>query len=110
MADFEIVREATESRITLGEKLTASMIPTIQVALKQELDAGVRGIVFNFALMETLDSSGIGLLIATGNSLALVQGNIRLENVSADIFKLLQSMRLVDRLHVTGPSAEGVHG
>jgi serine/threonine-protein kinase RsbW len=110
MAEFEIVRDAAQSRVSLGEKLTAAQLPAIQIALKQEIDAGIRAIVFDFARMVTLDSSGIGLLIATGNSLAAVQGTIRLENVSSDIFKLLRSMRLVDRLHASVDSAGAIHG
>jgi anti-anti-sigma regulatory factor len=48
-----------------------------------------------------LDSSGMGLLIAAANSLAPGGGRIRVTNVSPDIFRLLQSMRLTTRLNVS---------
>ena len=110
MAEFKIVRDAAEIRVELGDKLTASVLPSLQAALKQEIHTGARGIVFDFALTVTIDSSGIGLLIATGNSMASVQGSLRLTGLSTDIFKLLQSMRLVDRLHATCGSTEIPNG
>lgn len=110
MNEFEIVREGMKTQVTLGEKLTAADAPRLQVALKQELGSGVREIVFDLSNTTMLDSTGIGLLIAASNSLGSVQGSIRLANVSLDILKLLQSMRLVDRLHATPAEKEMVHG
>jgi anti-anti-sigma regulatory factor len=49
-----------------------------------------------------LDSTGIGLLIAARNSIAAKGGTLRVQAVSQDIFKLLQNMRLVSRLNVSG--------
>jgi len=81
-------------------------VPGLQAGLKNEIASGVREIVFDFASVEMLDSSGIGLLVATNNSLAAVQGTIRLERVSVDLMKLLRSMRLVDRLHATAAAKD----
>jgi anti-sigma regulatory factor (Ser/Thr protein kinase)/ABC-type transporter Mla MlaB component len=108
MAEFEISRDGAQSRITLGEKLTAAQV--LQAGLKKEMDEGVTSIVFNLAGTVTLDSSGIGLLIAASNSLATVLGSINLTDVSPNILRLLQSMRLVDRLHATSASAEPARG
>jgi anti-anti-sigma factor len=110
MTDFEISRDGGQARVTLREKLTAAEIPALQPALKQEIGAGVCQIVFDLARTASLDSTGIGLLIAANNSLLAVKGAIRLVNVSPEILKLLQSMRLVDRLHATGGIVEAPHG
>jgi len=110
MADFEISRDGARSMITLGEKLTAAQVPALQAALKHEIDDGVSAIVFNLARTAILDSSGIGLLIAASNSLAAVQGSISLVEVSTNILKLLQSMRLVDRLHAASVSSGNTRG
>jgi len=110
MAEFEISRDGAQTRITLGEKLTAAQVPALQAGLKKEMDEGVSSIVFDFAKTVTLDSSGIGLLIAASNSLATVQGSIRLVDVSTNILRLLQSMRLVDRLHAAGVTTEPARG
>jgi anti-anti-sigma factor len=110
MTGFEISRDGGRARVTLLENLTATEVPELQPALKQDLAAGVREIVFDLARTVSLDSTGIGLLIAANNSLAPMQGAIRLINVSPDILKLLQSMRLVNRLHATGVGEEVSHG
>ena len=82
--------------------LIASDVPDLQAALKQQLQRGVDEIVFDLAATVMLDSSGIGLLIATCNTMTRQQGRIRVINVSPDILQLLQSMRLTGRLNVTG--------
>ncbi len=82
--------------------LIASDVPDLQAALKQQLQRGVDEIVFDLAATVMLDSSGIGLLIATCNTMARQQGRIRVINVSPDILQLLQSMRLTGRLNATG--------
>ena len=110
MATFKIVRKGGNVVVTLQAKLTANEVPKLQPALKKEIADGGRDIVFDFASTATLDSTGIGLLIAANNSLAPVQGAIQLINVSSDILKLLQSMRLVDRLHATAAGKEVPNG
>jgi anti-anti-sigma factor len=106
MSDFKITRNGGQARVTVRGKLTVTEIPVLQPALKQEIGAGIRELVFDLAQMSALDSSGIGLLIAANNSLAEVQGALQLVNVSPAIQKLLQSMRLVDRLHATADEKE----
>lgn len=101
MLNFTHQREGNTVTCTLGPTLTATDVPPLQEILKQERDSGAKEFVFNLAATTTLDSTGIGLLIAAHNSLSAVGGCIRLGHVSPDIYKLLQSMRLVDRLNVT---------
>ena len=66
------------------------------------LFAIARNLVIDLANAKMLDSSGMGLLIAAANSLAQMGGKVRVTNVSPDIFRLLQSMRLTLRLNVSG--------
>jgi anti-anti-sigma factor len=110
MTGFEITRDGAQAQVTLQAKLTAMEVPLLQPALKHELAAGVREIVFDLSETVSLDSTGIGLLIAANNSLAPMQGAIRLINVSPDILKLLQSMRLVGRLQATAAGQEVLRG
>ncbi len=106
MTDTGITRDGKNALVALGVKLTAIEVPSLQASLKQELAAGVTLIVFDLAKTTTLDSTGIGLLVAANNSLATVQGKVRMVNVCADILKLLQSMRLVDRLQASSAGKE----
>jgi anti-anti-sigma factor len=110
MMGFEMTRDGAQARVTLRANLTATEVPELQPALKEEIAAGVCDFVFDLSQTVSLDSTGIGLLIAANNSLAPMQGAIRLVNVSPDIMKLLQSMRLVDRLHATATGGEVPHG
>lgn len=109
MTDFQITRDGAQARVKLGMRLTAAVAPALHPALRQEIAAGVREVIFDLSDTASLDSTGIGLLIATNNSLALAQGTVRMVNVSPDILKLLRSMRLVERLHVSGKT-EGFNG
>ncbi len=106
MADFGIKRDGGQALVSLGTKLTAVEVPALQSMLKEELAAGVTLIIFDLAQTTTLDSTGIGLLVAANNSLAPMSGSVRMSNVCNDILKLLQSMRLVDRLHARAPGKD----
>jgi anti-anti-sigma factor len=102
MAGYTIERKEKQCRVVLQGDLTAPLIPDLQAALKIQLEQGVDETVFDLGKTPMLDSSGIGLLIATCNSLTRNHGRMRVLNVSPDILRLLQSMRLVTRLNVSG--------
>lgn len=107
MSEYHVVKEGKVARVELHERLTALDVPSLQPALKKAIVDGAREVVFDLGRTVSLDSTGIGLLIATNNSLASSQGSVRLINVSPDILRLLRSMRLVERLHAT-PAEEKV--
>lgn len=100
MATYVIERNEKHCRVVLRGDLTASVVPDIQPALKRELEAGADDVEFDLGSTAALDSSGIGLLIAASNSLARSKGRLRVVQVSPDIHKLLETMRLVKRLNV----------
>jgi anti-anti-sigma factor len=52
-----------------------------------------------------VDSSGIGLLIATHNSLKTKGGSLRVANASPDILNLFKAMRLDRHFTVEGRQA-----
>jgi len=100
--DYQVIRNDRRGFVTLNGRLTADVVPPLQAALRDTLAQGVDELVFDLAETAMLDSSGMGLLIAAGNSMARLHGGIRVINASPDILQLLQSMRLADRLHVSG--------
>jgi anti-anti-sigma factor len=102
MASYTIECKDRQCLVVLEGDLRASLVPDLQANLTKELEQGVDGVTFDLGKTVILDSSGIGLLIAAGNSLARRQGAIRVINVSQDILHLLQAMRLVARLNVSG--------
>jgi anti-anti-sigma factor len=102
MAAFVIDYKELQGSVQLLGDLTAALVPDLQAGLKQVLHKGARNLVFDLTSTKMLDSSGMGLLIAAANSLAPIGGKVRVTNVSPDIFRLLQSMRLTLRLNVSG--------
>jgi anti-anti-sigma factor len=102
MADYVFEQKDQQGSVRLTGNLTAVLVPGLQAGLKEMLNKGARELVFDLASTAMLDSSGMGLLIATANSLAPNGGKVRVTNVCPDIFRLLQSMRLTARLNVSG--------
>jgi anti-anti-sigma factor len=111
MAEFSVEPQGDGCRLLLLGDLTASLVPSLRDALKAQVGRGAKELVFDLEHTRILDSSGIGLLIATHNSLARVGAKMAVRNVSADLLHLLQTMRLVGRLNVAGKAGSGVsHG
>lgn len=110
MSEYAIHREGPRARVALEQKLTATEVPELQEALKAEIAAGVTEVTIDMSATALIDSMGIGLLIAISNSLGANQGRIEVKNVVPDIYNLLRSMRLVERLHVTAVEKDSSHG
>lgn len=102
MASYIVEQKDEHCSVKLTGDLTAGLVPYMQVELKKVLDKGTTDLQFDLENTAMLDSSGMGLLIATSNSLARTGGKMRVVNASPDILRLLQSMRLVGRLNVSG--------
>lgn len=102
MPEYTIEKRGHILHLTLMADLTASVVPGLQGALRAALGADVTEVVADLSQTAMLDSSGIGLLIATSNALAKRGGRIRVVNVAPDILQLLQSMRLTARLNTSG--------
>lgn len=100
MNSCSIERNGKSVTVIMKGDLTASVISEIQAGLKKELERDTKEVAFDLNATVMLDSSGIGLLVATSNSLGRIQGRMSVTGVSSDIFQLLQSMRLVSRLNV----------
>lgn len=109
MSVCEILREGPRARVVLAGKLTATESPELQAAIKSVIGEGATEIVMDLAATALIDSTGIGLLIATHNSLGATQGHVQVINAKPEIFSLLRSMRLVERLRVTA-AGETTHG
>lgn len=101
MSEFELKREGDRVRLALQGDFTASAVPEVRTALLKVMQEGATEVEFDFEKTTVIDSTGIGLLIATYNSLAQRNGLVRAVGVSDDIFRLLQSMRLEKRLNVS---------
>jgi anti-anti-sigma factor len=110
MSVCEILREGSGARVILEGKLTATEVPELQTRIKAEIAGGATEVVVDLASTTQIDSTGIGLLIAVHNSLGPLRGSVQVINAGPDIFGLLRSMRLVERLRVTAASRENTNG
>ena len=102
MAGYVMEQRDQQGSVKMTGDLTAVLVPELQSGLKEMLKSGTSELVFDLASTAMLDSSGIGLLIAAANSLSRSGGRVEVINVSPDILRLLQSMRLTGRLNVSG--------
>lgn len=89
--------------VTMLTDLTAVLVADLRASLRGALAEGVAEVEVDLGRAGMLDSSGIGLLVATANTVGRTGGRVRVVNASKDIQALLQSMRLTSRLDVRGP-------
>ncbi|MGC2111229.1 MAG: STAS domain-containing protein [Candidatus Korobacteraceae bacterium] len=102
MSSYRVKCTDGSCHVSINGGLTAVMVPELQQALKHEVDGGAQKLTVDLGETTMVDSSGIGLLIAASNSLIQKKGDIAVVNTSPEILRLLRSMRLVSRLHVSG--------
>ncbi|SNR59945.1 anti-anti-sigma factor [Humidesulfovibrio mexicanus] len=81
-------------QMALGPNVTAKEVAGLRESFRASIQQGARRIVLDFSSVEHLDSMGIGLLVATHNSLVKLGGALALTGVNTDIHQLLTLMRL----------------
>ena len=85
-----------------GVDVIASQCASLQDELQQLINDGEKKIILDLQDTRMIDSSGIGLLIATRNSLSDSGGDeIELINTSDDIRGLFTAMRLDHHFTIT---------
>ncbi|MDP3428245.1 MAG: ATP-binding protein [Humidesulfovibrio sp.] len=94
-------------RLTLEANVSAKNTQDLRDLFKRHLSDGARNLELDFSKVGSIDSVGIGLLVATHNSLAKAGGSLSLSNVSQDISQLFTLMRLDKHFHVAQALAEG---
>jgi len=111
MAGFTIEREGSTCSVVMRGNLIAALVPDLQAAVREQLAQGTAELSVDLGQTTMLDSTGIGFLIAARNSVVRQNGSMKVVGASPDILQLLQSMRLVSRLNVSGREARSVdHG
>jgi anti-sigma B factor antagonist len=94
-----------DATVILEGALTVASAQELRPQLQKALAEGVCSIVFDLGRSDVVDSSGIGLLIATHNSLKTKGGRLRVANASPDILNLFKAMRLDRHFTVEGRQA-----
>lgn len=77
-----------------GRDIVSSMVLEFREELREIVDREDLLLTLDLEGVEMIDSMGLGLLIGAHNSLAKRDARLQLINISDDILKLLQNMRL----------------
>ena len=80
--------------INPGGDIVASVVNELKAELKGVVEGDLTTLVFDLAETKMIDSMGIGILIATYNSLKKRNVPMVLVRVSPEITSLLKNMRL----------------
>ncbi|MDR3557507.1 MAG: STAS domain-containing protein [Syntrophobacteraceae bacterium] len=107
MPSIQIEQSENQALIQLQEPLTSALARELRPRLLEVIAKGATQMVMDLSLVDLVDSGGIGLLIATRNSLAKVGGGMRIVGASSEIQHLFQVMRLDRHFEVEGKPGDG---
>ncbi|MEA2060530.1 MAG: STAS domain-containing protein [Thermodesulfobacteriota bacterium] len=96
----EIIRNGNQTIIRPGVDIVASMADEFKNELLSAINALDGELVLDLAGVEMVDSVGIGVIIATHNTLSQKGQSLKIINVITDIFGLFSTMRLNRRFIV----------
>ena len=88
-----------------GADIVASMADDFKSNLLQMVKKGIPELIIDFTGVEIVDSVGLGVVIATHNSLSNSGGKLKVINVSNDIYQLFKTMRLDQHFEVQQAAA-----
>jgi anti-sigma B factor antagonist len=102
MTEPNIIREREKAVIRPAGDVVAAHVPELRAVLRTAVDGGVRDVVLDLCNTEMVDSTGLGLVIATYNSLQRVGGRLTVIHASRDVLRLFQTMRMHQRFEISG--------
>ena len=88
--------------IKLDDEITAVNVDVLRTKLLKFSEQKVKELVLDLAKVDTVDSVGLGLILATHNTLKNSGGNLELINVSKEIYGLFHAMRLNHHFEIQG--------
>lgn len=88
--------------VTPGKEIVAAMADDFKGTLRQLVENGITELTLDLEEVESIDAIGLGLIIATHNSLQGVGGKLTVINLSEEIFRLFKTMRLDQHFEVKG--------
>ena len=95
-----ITREGTSVTIIPGQDIVSSMVPDLKNELNSVVEEGAQELRLDLSGTAMMDSIGIGVVIATHNSMKKKGGRLVVCNASENILKLFKSMRLDRHLNL----------
>jgi anti-anti-sigma factor len=102
MTEPIITQEQERTVIQPAGDVVAANVPGLRSVLRNTVGAGVRDVVLDLRNTAMVDSSGLGLVLGTYNSLEKVGGRLTVIHASKDVLLLFQTMRMHQRFAITG--------
>jgi anti-sigma B factor antagonist len=93
-------KRTTKKTIKPNKDIIAPMAEDFRKKLLTLLEQGIVDLTIDLAGAETVDSVGLGVLIATHNSVEKAGGSLTIKNVSRNIYTLFNTMRLDQHFEV----------
>ena len=87
-------KKTTKKTVKPGKDIVESMVEDFKNKLVKTINRDIKELVIDFKNIKTIDSTGLGLLIAARNSLDKTGGQLSLKNTPENIYSLLQIMGL----------------
>jgi anti-sigma B factor antagonist len=101
----EIVSQAGDSATVRPEgDLVMSQLPALRSRLRELVGAGASRLTLDLSEVKAVDSSGIGLVVSTHNSLKKAGGKLEVTGASKDVLELFQAMHIHQHMAVSGRS------
>jgi anti-anti-sigma factor len=91
---MEISKNKDQFIVKPGVDVVASIAKEFRSKLNGLIQESPKILVIDLSGVKMVDSVGIGIIIATHNSLSKSGGKLKVTNVADDIFKLFITMRL----------------
>ena len=85
-----------------GKEIIASKADAFRKKLLKIIDQGIKEIVMDFGGVKTVDSMGLGVIIATNNTFEKAGGKLSLINVPKEYYALCKAMCLDEYFEVKG--------
>lgn len=98
----EIVNDGDQTIIKPGTDVVASMAEEFKGELLSAINSSQGEVVIDLQGVDMVDSVGIGVIIASHNSLSQNGRKLKVINVTKDIYGLFATMRLNRRFTVEG--------
>lgn len=98
----KVERIGDRATIKPGRDLVASMVPEFKKELRSLMQEEPVEIAVDLRGVEMIDSVGLGVLIATHNSLNKIGGKLIVMNASENVYGLFKTMRLDKHFGVMG--------
>src|ERR1035438_6269551 len=102
MTEPIIIKEQERTVIRPAGDVVALHVSELRSVLRDTVRAGARDVVLDLSNTEMVDSSGLGLVIGTYNSLEKVGGRLTVIHASRDVLQLFQTMRMNQRFAISG--------